>query len=348
MAMNAGDLDRKLKEIRFPTDFANEKDKQMLANMAQLSGGTYVVTFDETVKDEQGNEMTRSVTKAVSDLTDANRKDLEKMNEPAKSAIDLQKIANGHLRNMDNALKARKGVVPQQIAASNAIDRTFKAAEEKQTKIVESFNKPLGLERNESGVLTNDDLRESVKKYESILSSNFKAMMDGTKTSKQSFSDIANEFKTGMGGTLQDLMNAPKEFLTPDQYNRLMSQIGTLTTAAGINTQTNQQQNNPTFTTPAPLTPPTRLTPGTSLTLPGTQQPTSVPPNTAAQQQTPTNSELTVNINVNPKDLQNSVLDALRTSNVSDKIADMVAKAEKDRNTMRGGSRPGVAIRAGR
>jgi len=42
------------------------------------------------------------------------------------------------------------------------------------------------------------------------------------------------------------------------------------------------------------------------------------------------------------------VLDALRTSNVSDKIADMVAKAEKDRNTMRGGSRPSVAIRAGR
>ena len=135
MALNAGDLDRKLKEIRFPTDFANEKDKQMLANMAQLSGGTYVVTFDETVKDEQGNEMTRSVTKAVSDLSESNRKDLEKMNEPAKSAIDLQKIANGHLRNMDNALKARKGVVPQQIAASNTIDRVLQVAEEKQTKV---------------------------------------------------------------------------------------------------------------------------------------------------------------------------------------------------------------------
>jgi len=348
MALNAGDLDRKLKEIRFPTDFANDKDRQMLANMAQLSGGTYVVTFDETVKDEQGNEMTRSVTKAVSDLSEANRRDLEKMNEPAKSAIDLQKIANGHLRNMDNALKARKGVVPQQIAASNAIDRTLKVAEEKQSKVVESFNKPLGLERNEQGVLTNDALRENVRQYESVLTSNLKSIFEGTKTSEQGFADIAKEFKTGMGETLQKLIEAPKEFLTPEQYDRMMNQIGTLTTATGINTQTNQQQNNPTFTTPAPLTPPTRLTPGTSLSLPGTQQPTSVPPNTAAQQQTPTNSELTVNINVNPKDLQNSVLDALRTSNVSDKIADMVAKAEKDRNTMRGGSRPSVAVRAGR
>lgn len=344
MALNAGDLDRKLKEIRFPTDFANEKDKQMLANMAQLSGGTYVVTFDETVKDEQGNEMTRSVTKAVSDLSESNRKDLEKMNEPAKSAIDLQKIANGHLRNMDNALKARKGVVPQQIAASNTIDRVLKVAEEKQTKVVESFNKPLGLERNEQGVLTNDALRENVRQYESVLSSNLKGLFEGTKTKEEAFNDITNQFKTGMGTTLQQLMAAPKEFLSPEQYDKLVTSISTLTTSAGINTQTGQ--TNTTFTAPTPVAPPTRLTPGTPLTLPGTQ-PANIPTNTQ-QQTNPTNNELTVNINVNPKDLQNSVLDALRTSNVSDKIADMVAKAEKDRNTMRGGARPNVALRTGR
>ena len=344
MALNAGDLDRKLKEIRFPTDFANEKDKQMLANMAQLSGGTYVVTFDETVKDEQGNEMTRSVTKAVSDLSESNRKDLEKMNEPAKSAIDLQKIANGHLRNMDNALKARKGVVPQQIAASNTIDRVLQVAEEKQTKVVESFNKPLGLERNEKGVLTNDALRENVRQYESVLSSNLKGLFEGTKTKDDAFKDIANEFKTGMGTTLQQLIAAPKEFLTPEQYDKLISKVGSLTTSAGITPQTGQ--TNGTFTAPTPVTPPTRLSPGTPLTLPGTQ-PATVPTNTQ-QQTNPTNNELTVNINVNPKDLQNSVLDALRTSNVSDKIADMVAKAEKDRNSMRGGARPNVALRTGR
>ncbi|MFN9907428.1 MAG: hypothetical protein ACK56F_15120, partial [bacterium] len=128
------------------------------------------------------------------------------MNEPAKSAIDLQKIANGHLRNMDNALKARKGVVPQQIAASNAIDRTLKVAEEKQSKVVESFNKPLGLERNEQGVLTNDALRENVRQYESVLTSNLKSIFEGTKTSEQGFADIAKEFKTGMGETLQKLI----------------------------------------------------------------------------------------------------------------------------------------------
>lgn len=345
MAMNAGDLDRKLKEIRFPTDFANEKDRQMLANMAQLSGGTYVVTFDETVKDEQGNEMTRSVTKAVSDLSESNRRDLEKMNEPAKSAIDLQKIANGHLRNMDNALRARKGVVPQQIAASNYIDKALKVAEEKQTQVIESFNKPLGLERTEKGILSNEMLQQSVLQYQKSLFDNLTSVFEGRKTTQEAFSDIATDFKTGMSKTFQELKEAPKGFMNQSQYDRLSNSLTDLMSQLNITTTPpTPGTTGTTFTLPTPLTPTTRLTPGTPLTLP-TTTPTTRTPTQTTTTTPPVNNELTININVNPKDLQNSVIDALRTSNVADKIANMVAEKEKERNTLRGGQRPSVAVR---
>ena len=52
MALNAGDLERKLREIKFSPDFAgDEQARTMIANMAQLKDGKYVVTFDEMNKE---------------------------------------------------------------------------------------------------------------------------------------------------------------------------------------------------------------------------------------------------------------------------------------------------------
>jgi len=51
MALAGADLDKKLKEISFPKEFADEKDRNLIANMAEMKGGKYVVTIGDETKD---------------------------------------------------------------------------------------------------------------------------------------------------------------------------------------------------------------------------------------------------------------------------------------------------------
>jgi hypothetical protein len=94
MAIGSADLDKKMKEISFPTSFGSEEDRKLIANMAEMKGGEYVIK-------------TATGEKKAGELTEQDIKDLKvaaetappTMEELAKSQLDtLTTIAGGILK----------------------------------------------------------------------------------------------------------------------------------------------------------------------------------------------------------------------------------------------------------
>lgn len=92
MALAGADLDKKLKEISFPSNFANEEDKKLIANMAEMgTGGKYQVTIGGDTKD-----VDKLTAKDIEDLKVAATTAPPTMEELAKSQLDtLTAIAGG-------------------------------------------------------------------------------------------------------------------------------------------------------------------------------------------------------------------------------------------------------------
>ena len=87
MALGSADLDRKMKEIKFPTDAVSEEQRQMIANMAEVGkNGKYEVTF--TTQNKDTGELMK-VTKSIEDLTKQDIEALDKAGEK-KSLEQLQ------------------------------------------------------------------------------------------------------------------------------------------------------------------------------------------------------------------------------------------------------------------
>lgn len=193
MALNAGDLDRKLREIKFSPDFAgDEQSRNMIANMAQLKDGKYVVTFDEMNKETGQIE---SVTKEVSQLTKDNKEALIKMNEPAKSAIDLQKEANNSLVNINNSIKALKGVVPRRLAASSGITKAQKRAEDIMNPLLSGAGAAMGVNRNKKGSLSTEVADKKINAAANKFADELGEVLSGKKSLLDAVSTLGNDAK---------------------------------------------------------------------------------------------------------------------------------------------------------
>jgi hypothetical protein len=196
MALNAGDLDRKLREIKFSPDFAgDEQARTMIANMAQLKDGKYVVTFDEMNKETGQIE---SVTKEVSQLTKDNKEALVKMNEPAKSAIELQKEANNSLVNINNSIKALKGVVPRRLAASSGITKAQKRAEEIASPVLSGLGAAMGVNRDKKGRLSTDVADKKINAAANKFADELEEVFSGNKSLKDAFLTLGNDAKKAL------------------------------------------------------------------------------------------------------------------------------------------------------
>jgi hypothetical protein len=168
----------------------------MIANMAQLKDGKYVVTFDEMNKETGQIE---SVTKEVSQLTKDNKEALLKMNEPAKSAIELQKEANNSLVNINNGINALKGVIPRRLAASPLLDKGMKKASNILSPLVEGAGGAAGFTRNKTGGLNTD---KTGKKIDAA-TNNIVEMLSDLATNKRNIYQVGADLKKD----LQDVIN---------------------------------------------------------------------------------------------------------------------------------------------
>jgi len=92
MALAGTELDDKMNKIKFPSDVADEDTQKMIANMAEMKDGQYVVKF----KDENGQVL----TKAIEDLTDKEIESLAQQKEEAPKT--MEEIAASQLDTMES------------------------------------------------------------------------------------------------------------------------------------------------------------------------------------------------------------------------------------------------------
>jgi phosphoribosylformylglycinamidine (FGAM) synthase PurS component len=82
MALGGADLDKKLKEIKFPESIATESQKKLIANMAEMGdGGEYKIKVENP-------ETGEIVTKALKDLNEKDVTNLEKMANTAPKTME--------------------------------------------------------------------------------------------------------------------------------------------------------------------------------------------------------------------------------------------------------------------
>jgi len=110
MAINAADLDRRMKEIRFPRDFSSEDDKKFIANMAYLNEkGQYEVKIQ--YKDESSGDIV-SATKLASQVTQDELEKTRKFQESqpktveeiARAQLDFDRSIASDIAAVRNAL----------------------------------------------------------------------------------------------------------------------------------------------------------------------------------------------------------------------------------------------------
>lgn len=110
MAVNAADLDRRMKEIRFPRDFSSEDDKKFIANMAYLNEkGQYEVKVQ--YKDEATGDIiseTKLASQVTKDELEKTRKFQESqpktVEEIARAQLDFDRSIASDIAAVRNAL----------------------------------------------------------------------------------------------------------------------------------------------------------------------------------------------------------------------------------------------------
>jgi len=187
MALASADLDDKMKKIKFPA--ATEEQKTMIANMAEMKGGQYVVNFT----DKEGNVK----EKAVSELSPDDIKQLAEASKP-KSMEDLAKGQLDTLTRIQKILESQGRRLPSAIAASKG----GKAVTEAPREIVEA------LETTTKGV-TSKGLQQGLDKTTDIAFDVLNKFAQGTGTMADvstAFSKISENTKTAFGESWSEAM----------------------------------------------------------------------------------------------------------------------------------------------
>jgi hypothetical protein len=178
-ALAAADLDKRISSISPDIQFKSEEDKQLLANMATMKDGEYIVQLknDQTgiIEQKKLSELTQEQFDALKEREENRPKTLE----------DIQISQLGVLESMDNSLKAAvaKGtfgvaatpVIRENImgadrivtALSRAVDKSVPESVEITKSVTGAIDKmrKLFLEKD-SGKLSEKDFSEQIKELE--------------------------------------------------------------------------------------------------------------------------------------------------------------------------------------
>jgi Cu/Ag efflux protein CusF len=332
MALNAGDLDRKLSQIKFPSSFANEEDKKMVANMAQLSGGTYVVQYDDSKTGEK-------VTKQISEIKP---EDIAEMNKPAKSAVDLQKEANGYLKTMANSLTARKGIVGRKIAASTPLENVQKTASSLYGAGIDALSTQVGINRekrptgDKSGFVSTTEMDKSLQELMSNGSSGIKDLFDKLISGGIKAEDIPNmgkDLETKISEIFKDapakgneIWEQLKKDFKENRANGGATGTPTTQTYTGLEDMMNKL-TNPNSTTVVPNQTTSITTGGQTSTVPATAAGTTQGGGTITQDISGT---ININVNVTPGSMKQEVVNALQTAEFQKSITKIVTDHKEE------------------
>lgn len=172
MALAGADLDKKLKEISFPKEFADEKDRNLIANMAEMKGGKYVVTIGDETKDV-GTLSPEDFTK----LKEAYEKGPPTMEDLATQQLSFTKSMDGNIQKLVT-------IPGKSLARMETTDQLM--------KLVSGGVRGLAKSADESGISSKNIGRNLDK-----------AIIDGT----ISFADALSGIKTSFSSLSDNLTN---------------------------------------------------------------------------------------------------------------------------------------------
>lgn len=123
----AAELDKRLSSISPQIKFANEEDKQYLANIASMEGGEYVVKL----KDEKGEEYQKRLVDVTQDEMNQlikDQKDAQKpLEEIARSQMRFDEIMMNDIRAIKDKILYGVGSTTAAVRAGEGVRRTTEA-----------------------------------------------------------------------------------------------------------------------------------------------------------------------------------------------------------------------------
>jgi hypothetical protein len=344
-AINAGDLDRKMKEITFNPDFADEDSKKMIAGMAQLgaTGGKFEGQY--VIKTASGEE--KLVSKVDKTDLDEIKASNEKMANPAKMQLE----ANGILKNIEGLIAARKNIVGQAIASDPGTVKSINGMARLVATGQETINRTIGLQRdaNDQNQINVKSISTNINKLTTVISDAFGKAAKGDMTGAGSTlltggQTALNDLKAAASNVPNNIAGASEMFGTQGEVKAIQDAIINLKSSlpqevqdmignafGNIQTQTvngaTLQPATPGSTIVAPTALPSQIVPQSTITTPQTP---SIPETGTVK------VEGSLSVNVNPVGLNSFVMDMLAQSDVSNAIYQGNSKTQIMLNDLKG------------
>ena len=198
MSIKASEFDRKMKSIEFPT--ANKEEKELIASLSTLSGGTAVIS----VKDESG----KRVTKEVRQLTP---EDIERLKEQEQlSSKTIEELAIEQL-NVLEELNATASSIGRRVSLGYSTSEESLRAQKAGNVLVKSL-----FEEGEKK-FTGQDVRTATGDFIGVLE---KGIIDASEGNisieelgtliSEKLGNLAGDFESKVVTTVEELYNDVK------------------------------------------------------------------------------------------------------------------------------------------
>jgi len=253
MALAGADFDKKMKEISFPSDFANEEDKKLIANMAEMGkDGKYQVTIGDETKD-----VDKLNKEDFAKLKEAAEKGPPTMEDLAKQQLSAQQTMAGGIAKLvstpaktlaksytgDELLTLAKGIMP-------SINDSLKNAEPPLT--ANQLGKDL--DKAAAGNMSIDEFMEKTTKSLFSATDNFAGAMEKLSQKMPILSNGIQKLIDKMSGLPvrpgRDVLKMPNEdiqLLPEDTFAAFTKGSDVLSRLTGVNNN-NNTNNTPSST----------------------------------------------------------------------------------------------------
>jgi uncharacterized protein with GYD domain len=329
MGLNMGKIQRVMGETKLnPAFFGDEETKTLIAGMAQFqTSGEFKGQYTVNVERPEGKKEI-----PITELSIEDREILKKQTEP-KDLIDLQKQANGDQKNMNNLLQSLDGTLKRYLVLQEDVQKGITGFVKVATKGIETIMSKTGFE-TKGGQLSSKGVQKTVDvivKTAVEQGKNIKDMIAGGMSLDAVMKEAFKNTNIDISKNYNDIEKIVKDLFV-DTKNYVKTATATATAVA---TQTNI--TSPTIQTVTPQ--PTTTTPNLQPTTPNIITTTNT-----SEQRMETRSTVefggTVNITVSPSEYKQSLLNALNSADVQNKLAQIIKQVRKEETTYQGRGEP--------
>ena len=355
-ALSAGDLDRKMKEITFNPDFADEDSRKMIAGMATLGekGGKFEGMYTVKYQDKEGETQ----EKLVSEVKKEDLEAIQKANAPAKSAVDLQVEANGYLKTLANLAAARQGVAGRTMAADPKFVSGIQDMAKTMSVFQETINNAIGLQRegtvsgDKQGFLTGKAITENMasvsetvsKVFSEALSGNFTSMVTELAKIPEALKSLGSKTLTNVPGDFQNAENRYGVDIPVEKLTKILDSSEVKGVLEKVNISVDDIKKKILGNGTQNVNGSTIQNAGVGSTIvPSTVLPSQIVPQSTIAPQTPSIPETgsvkvdgSISVNVNPVGMESFVMDMLAKSDVASAIYQANSRTERMSNDLKG------------